>query len=78
MQNINGISLSPKKNFSILKFWIKTTDNSILKYTIPDVNTQNTHDDNNINYYLNDPLKLHSQHGLDEQLCIYKTYNNEY
>ena len=84
MQNINGISLSPKKNFSILKFWIKTTDNSILKYTIPDAitqntqNTQNTNDDTNSNYYLNDPLKLHSQHGLDEQLCIYKTYNNEY
>jgi hypothetical protein len=69
LYNINGISISPKKNFCIIKLWlndiIHMKNNEIFSNLLNDEN-----DDNN----LYDPFKIHELCNIDKQLCIFKQH----
>ena len=58
LENINGISISPKKNFCIIKIWIKNK-NEILNFDF----TANK-----------DPFEIHNIFLLEEQLCVFKSH----
>jgi len=58
LKNINGISISPKKNFCIIKIWIKNK-NEIKNFDF----TSNK-----------DPFNIHQLFTIDEQLCVFKSH----
>ena len=58
LNNINGISISPKKNFCIIKIWLRDK-NCISDYDF----TSNK-----------DPFNIHTSFQIEEQLCVYKTH----
>ena len=60
LNNINGISISPKKNFCIIKIWIK--DKNLLN----DYNLTSN----------KDPFLIHEFFNLEEQLCVFKAHLN--
>ena len=74
LKNINGISISPKKNFCIIKFWLKSLEtikeneeityfiNNFIDNTDPDINN-NT-----------DPFNIHMICGIDKQICIFRKH----
>ena len=74
LKNINGISISPKKNFCIIKFWLKSLEtikenkeithfiNNFINNTELDIN-------NNI-----DPFNIHMICGIDKQICIFRKH----
>jgi hypothetical protein len=77
LNNINGISISPKKNFCIIKFWIGDIDNltnNIIynKYIKIDVDKNNSLGDNEVD---NDPLKLDILLDIGKCNCIFKLHN---
>lgn len=72
LDNINGISISPKKNFCIIKLWLSSIDkmksNSIYEFLISSIN--NVSEFNNYG----DPLNLHNLLDCEKQLCIFKKH----
>jgi len=58
LNNINGISISPKKNFCIIKIWMRNK-NSISNYDF----TSNK-----------DPFAIHTIFNIEEQLCVFKEH----
>jgi hypothetical protein len=56
--NINGISISPKKNFCIIKIWMRNK-NIITNYDY----TSNK-----------DPFNIHNIFNIEEQLCVFKEH----
>ncbi len=56
--NINGISISPKKNFCIIKIWMRDKD----KITDFDLSSNK------------DPFAIHTLFNIEEQLCVFKTH----
>jgi hypothetical protein len=58
LNNINGVSVSPKKNFCIIKIWMK--DKKILKSLDFAVNK--------------DPFAIHSFFTIEEQVCVFKAH----
>jgi hypothetical protein len=58
LNNINGISISPKKNFCIIKIWMRDK-NEITNYDF----TSNK-----------DPFNIHSIFNIEEQLCVFKEH----
>jgi hypothetical protein len=58
MNNINGLSISPKKNFCIIKIWMKNKD-SFENF------------DNSSN---KDPFAIHKIFNIEEQICVFKQH----
>lgn len=56
--NINGVSVSPKKNFCIIKIWMK--DKKVLKSLDFAVNK--------------DPFAIHSFFPIEQQVCVFKAH----
>jgi hypothetical protein len=56
--NINGISISPKKNFCIIKIWMRNK-NIIAKH---DYSSNK------------DPFNIHTIFNIEEQLCVFKEH----
>ena len=56
--NINGISISPKKNFCIIKIWMKKKDCF----------------DNFDSSSNKDPFSIHSIFAIEEQICVFKQH----
>ena len=59
LNNINGISISPKKNFCIIKIWMRNK-NIIVNY------------DYSLN---KDPFAIHTIFNIEEQLCVFKEHS---
>jgi hypothetical protein len=56
LNNINGISISPKKNFCIIKIWMRNK------------NIIANHDYSSNK----DPFNIHTIFNIEEQLCVFK------
>jgi hypothetical protein len=56
--NINGISISPKKNFCIIKIWMKKMD------CFDNFDTSST----------KDPFAIHTIFAIEEQICVFKQH----
>jgi len=59
LNNINGISISPKKNFCIIKIWMRNK------------NIIESHDYTSNK----DPFYIHNIFNIEEQLCVFKEHN---
>ena len=59
LNNINGISISPKKNFCIIKIWMRNK-NIIESYDY--ISNK-------------DPFYIHNIFNIEEQLCVFKEHN---
>ena len=74
LNSINGISISPKKNFCIIKFWLSNTDtfskDDIQK--LVDISYNNYTIENSSDTF--DPLNIHKLCNIDKQLCIFKKH----
>lgn len=91
MENINGISISPKKNYCIIKFWLK--DSAILKTQdiFACLEKNNTNDNSKVNYNNKtdvsnnvveseesvnvDPLSIDKLCDIEPQHCLYKRHD---
>jgi hypothetical protein len=58
LNNINGISISPKKNFCIIKIWMRNKDD-IINYDFASNK---------------DPFNIHNIFNIEEQLCVFKEH----
>jgi len=58
LNNINGISISPKKNFCIIKIWMRNK------------NIIANHDYSSNKY----PFNIHTIFNIEEQLCVFKDH----
>ena len=58
LNNISGISISPKKNFCIIKIWMRNK-NDIVNHDY----TSNK-----------DPFAIHTIFNIEEQLCVFKEH----
>ena len=58
LNNINGISISPKKNFCIIKIWMRNK------------NIIANHDYSSNK----DPFNIHTIFNIEEQLCVFKDH----
>jgi hypothetical protein len=56
--NINGISISPKKNFCIIKIWMKKKD------CFDNFDTSSN----------KDPFAIHNIFAIEEQICVFKQH----
>ena len=56
--NINGLSISPKKNFCIIKIWMKKKD-CFINY---DASSNK------------DPFAIHTIFAIEEQICVFKQH----
>tara|TARA_A100001015_G_scaffold18095_1_gene21001 strand:- start:8622 stop:9221 length:600 start_codon:yes stop_codon:yes gene_type:complete len=88
VKNINGISISPKKNYCIFKIWINDIANfnessvyDFIKYSIENFNkeeilTQNKEENNNneSKFKYNDPFNIHEIGNIDKQICLFKKH----
>ena len=59
LNNINGISISPKKNFCIIKIWMRNK-NIVVNY---DYSSNK------------DPFAIHTIFNIEEQLCVFKEHS---
>ena len=89
VKNINGISISPKKNYCIFKIWINDLDNfkessiyDFINYSIENFNKeeiliQNKEQNNNseISFKTNDPFNIHEICNIDKQICLFKKHD---
>lgn len=75
LKNINGISISPKKNYCIIKIWLANIENlrntNIYDFINDSIN-------NNIDLINYDPFNIHKICNIEEQLCIFKLHNSLY
>jgi len=58
LNNINGLSISPKKNFCIIKIWMRNKDD-IINYDFASNK---------------DPFNIHNIFNIEEQLCVFKEH----
>lgn len=70
MNNINGISISPKKNFCIIKFWIKNTENLKKNNIYNEINLEPKTVENE----KKDPFKIDILCNIEKQNCIFKQH----
>lgn len=89
VKNINGISISPKKNYCIFKIWINDVTNfkessiyDFINYSIENFNKeelliQNKEEENNSETSLkyNDPFNIHEICNIDKQICLFKKHD---
>ena len=85
MNTINGISISPKKSFCIIKIWISNIndleDSELFKYfqeTIREnkqtIQDKTIEDKSNI-IENKDPLNIHLLCNIEQQICLFKYHN---
>ena len=75
LKNINGISISPKKNFCIIKFWLKNLET--IKENKEIINFINSFiDDKEESVIIDniDPFNIHMICGIDKQICIFRKH----
>lgn len=70
---INGISISPKKNFCIIKIWL---GNMNVTQLVKEISLFNTLDLSNNN--LEDPFKIDILCNIKKQTCVFKIHNSLY
>ena len=70
MDNINGISISPKKKFCIIKFWIKNTENLKNNSIYNELNIETQSVDNE----KRDPFKIDMLCDIEKQHCLFKEH----
>jgi len=58
MNNINGLSISPKKNFCIIKIWMKKKD------CFENFDTSSN----------KDPFCIHNIFNIEDQICVFKQH----
>tara|TARA_A100001015_G_C14649078_1_gene578469 strand:- start:325 stop:705 length:381 start_codon:yes stop_codon:yes gene_type:complete len=68
LKSINGISISPKKNYCIIKLWINNTEN------LKNNNIYKFFDSEN-NIEAIDPFNIEKLCSISKQLCIFKYHN---
>ena len=68
IDNINGISISPKKNFCIIKFWIANSE-KLKKNVIYNELTSQSSENQKI-----DPFKIDTLCNIEKQHCLYKQH----
>lgn len=81
IENITGVSISPKKTYCIIKIWISNNDKEIINNTIfnnfiveqLELNEKNDKNIEELKY--KDPFNLHELCNLEEQQCIFKKHN---
>lgn len=81
IENITGLSISPKKTYCIIKIWISNNDKEIINNTIfnnfiveqLELNEKNDKNIEELKY--KDPFNLHELCNLEEQQCIFKKHN---
>jgi translation initiation factor 4E len=78
VENITGVSISPKKTYCIIKIWISNIDEEIIN----NINFKNfileqlqINDKNIEDLKYKDPFNLHKLCDLIEQQCIFKKHN---
>jgi hypothetical protein len=93
INNINGISISPKKNFCIIKLWVK--DTAIIKThdIFACLENNNTNENSKVNYNHNDicnnptntdervnvdPFNIDKLCEIEPQHCLYKQHDTLY
>ena len=72
LNNINGISVSPKKHFCIIKLWFKDINNLKHKEIYKIFKPNNT-DDNTGNIY--DPFSIDTLCNIDKHVCLFKKHD---
>ena len=77
LKNINGISISPKKNYCIINLWLANIENfkdtCLYEFINSSINISANDDKNDsLNY---DPLNIHNICNIEQQLCIFKKHN---
>ena len=88
MKNINGISISPKKNYCIFKIWIndianfkETSLNEFINYSIEnfdknEIFNQTNNNNENTNKFKNyDPFNIHELCDIEKQICLFKKHD---
>ena len=74
LKNINGISISPKKNFCIVKFWLKDLEAIKQNQEITNfINNFINNDNPEINEY-HDPFNIDMICGINKQICIFRRH----
>lgn len=69
INNINGLSISPKKNFCIIKFWIKNTETLKKIESFSYLNNINLDESEKF-----DPLNIDNLCNIEKQHCLYKQH----
>tara|TARA_B110000305_G_C19342412_1_gene589868 strand:+ start:714 stop:1259 length:546 start_codon:yes stop_codon:yes gene_type:complete len=70
MDNINGISISPKKNFCIIKFWIKNSEILKKNCIYNELNIETESPDNE----KKDIFKIDMLCNIEKQHCLFKDH----
>ena len=82
LKNINGISISPKKNYCIIKLWLANIENfkntNIYDFINASLNANTSDIDNSYEKTNQDPLEIHKICNIEEQLCIFKKHDIMY
>ena len=68
-ENINGISISPKKHFCIIKIWLRDFDN----YNNTILNDKKINSDNK--ELSDDPFNIHKIYNIEQPICLLKKHN---
>lgn len=68
LDNINGISISPKKNFCIIKFWIANTEDLKQNEIYNELTSENLENEKK------DPFKIDILCNIEKQHCLYKQH----
>ncbi len=79
LNNITGISISPKKNFSIIKLWLANVENIKNNKNIYDFIINQKNETNKSNEYLvsdyRDPFNIHELCDIEKLNCVYKNHD---
>ena len=67
LNSINGISISPKRNFCIIKLWVSNINNLSNNNILQDLSNNNDS--------LIDPFCIDNLCNIEPQQCIYKKHN---
>jgi hypothetical protein len=88
LNNINGISISPKKNFCIIKLWFNDInnieDNNSIKVFINNqlnnqlLNNQYNNEDTKNNNNIEDPFNINIICQIEPYNCIFRKHNISY
>jgi hypothetical protein len=88
LNNINGISISPKKNFCIIKLWLNDInnieDNNSIKVFINNqlnnqlLNNQYNNEDTKNNNNIEDPFNINIICQIEPYNCIFRKHNISY
>lgn len=77
LTSINGISISPKKNFCIIKLWLddieKLKNNEIYDF-LKASDTDDTKAETNLDINSYDPFNLNKLCNIDPQICKFKKH----